>query len=183
MNQPGNEELGTVGRPVLETIVQLRVDNKEVPDGMEGEIVAKGPQIMPHYWQRAEETEQVMTNDGFFKTGDVGVRLPNGNIKVVDRLKDMIIVSGFNVYPNEVEGVLALHPNIVESAVIGELDEKSGEIVICYVTVNNQVTDKDIIEHCKRELTAYKVPKKVVIVEELPKSTVGKILRKELRKH
>jgi len=182
MNKPGNEQIGTVGRPVFGTQIQLRVNDKEVVDGEEGEIVAKGPQVMTGYWQRAEETVQAMTFDGFFKTGDIGIRLPNGNIKIVDRLKDMIIVSGFNVYPNEVEGVLVAHPNVIEAAVVGERDEKSGEIVTCYLTVNNNVNEQDIKEHCKNHLTGYKVPKKITIMDELPKSTVGKILRKELRK-
>lgn len=181
LNQPGKEQIGTVGKPVSETEIQLRVDDKDVADGEEGEIVVKGPQIMPEYWQRPEETMNVMTSDGFFRTGDIGVRLPSGNIKIVDRLKDMIIVSGFNVYPNEVEGILVQHPKVVEAAVIGEHDEKSGEAVCCFITVSGPVSPDEIITHCQKSLTGYKVPKKVTIVDELPKSTVGKILRKELR--
>lgn len=181
LNQPGKEQIGTVGKAVSETIIQLRVNDKEVADGEEGEIVAKGPQIMPEYWQRPEETTKVMTSDGFFRTGDVGVRLPNGNIKIVDRLKDMIIVSGFNVYPNEVEGIIVNHPKVVESAVIGIEDDKTGEAVSCFITVSEPATAQEIIAHCKESLTSYKVPKKVTIMNELPKSTVGKILRKELR--
>ena len=122
-----------------------------------------------------------MTKDGFFKTGDIGVRLPNGCIKIVDRLKDMIIVSGFNVYPNEVEEALVSHENIVEAAVIGEPDEKTGERVVCYITVNKELSTQDVIGHCREVLTAYKVPKQVNSMEELPKSSVGKILRRELR--
>jgi long-chain acyl-CoA synthetase len=181
-NKLGQEQLGTVGFPVSNTIIQLRnSDNVEVADGEEGEITAKGPQVMQGYWQRPDETAKVMTSDGFFKTGDIGVRLPNGCIKIVDRLKDMIIVSGFNVYPNEVEEALVSHENIVEAAVIGEPDDKTGERVVCYITVNKELSTQDVIGHCREVLTAYKVPKQVNIMEELPKSSVGKILRRELR--
>lgn len=181
LNEPGNEEIGTVGQPLINTEIQIRVADKPVADGEEGEIVARGPQVMSGYWQRPEETAKVMTDDGFFKTGDIGIILPNGNVKIVDRLKDMIIVSGFNVYPNEVEGVLVMHPNILEAAVIGEPDDKTGEAVSCFITVNKALSDAEIIAHCREQLTAYKVPKKITILDELPKSTVGKILRKELR--
>lgn len=182
-NKPGAEVLGTVGYPLSETVISIRDANgEEVAQGEEGELCAKGPQVMTGYWKRPEETAKVMTEDGFFRTGDVAKVMDNGTIKIVDRLKDMIIVSGFNVYPNEVEEILALHNNIVEAAVIGEPDDKSGEKVCAYVVVSEETDTADIIEHCKKELTAYKVPKKVVIMDELPKSTVGKILRRELRK-
>ncbi|MCG7532326.1 AMP-binding protein [Psychrobium sp. MM17-31] len=182
LNEPGNEVLGTVGKPLIETDVELRNEAGEsVPFGDEGELVVRGPQVMKGYWQQAEETAKVFTEDGFFRTGDVAVRLATGEIKIVDRLKDMIIVSGFNVYPNEVEDVLTKHPNIVEAAVIGESDDKTGEKVAAFITVSSDIAENDIIEHCKLMLTNYKVPKKLVIMEELPKSTVGKILRRELR--
>ncbi|MFT4929740.1 MAG: long-chain acyl-CoA synthetase [Phenylobacterium sp.] len=181
LNHPGQEQLGTVGTPLLETEIQLSVDGKPVADGEEGEILVKGPQIMAGYWQLPAETALSMTADGFFKTGDIGIRLPDGHIKIVDRLKDMIIVSGFNVYPNEVESVLVTHRKVVEAAVIGEPDERTGEAVSCFITVNGPVDEQDIIAHCRDSLTGYKVPKKVTVLEALPKSTVGKILRKELR--
>lgn len=184
LNQPKYEQVGTVGKPVLETEIELRnKNNQTVPDGEEGEIVARGPQVMPEYWQRPEETAQVMTNDGFFKTGDVGVRLADGCIKIVDRLKDMIIVSGFNVYPNEIEDVLVSHKSIIEAVVVGEPDEKSGERVVSYITVSNDISEQEVFDHCKQALTAYKVPKKVIVLKELPKSSVGKLLRKNLRNH
>ena len=181
-NQPGKELLGTVGKPLIDTEVKLiNEQGQVVSDGTEGEIVVKGPQVMPGYWQRPDETAKVFTPNGYFKTGDVGVRMATGEIKIVDRLKDMIIVSGFNVYPNEIEDVLTQHPCVVEAAVIGEPDEKSGEQVCAYITLSQAVEQGDIVAHCQQSLTAYKVPKKVVVLAELPKSTVGKILRRELR--
>lgn len=179
LNTPDHEILGTVGQPLIDTEIQLWDENNNQVE--EGEIVARGPQVMSGYWNMPEETAKVM-NDGFFKTGDVGVRLPTGEIKIVDRLKDMIIVSGFNVYPNEVEDVLTKHPQILEAAVIGEPDEKSGEKVCAYITVADELPSEQVISHCRDHLTAYKIPKKVVVLDELPKSTVGKILRRELRK-
>ncbi|WP_034475528.1 AMP-binding protein [Aestuariibacter salexigens] len=182
-NTPGAENLGSVGTPLIDTDIQLLDDDDQpVADGQEGQIAAKGPQIMQGYWQRPDETAKVMTSNGYFKTGDVGVRLPDGCIKIVDRLKDLIIVSGFNVYPNEVENVLTQHPAVVEAAVIGEPDDKTGEKVSAYISVNTEVEEADIVAHCREQLTAYKVPKKITIMDELPKSSVGKILRRELRK-
>ena len=163
-------------------ILILDSNDQPVPDGQEGQIAAKGPQVMLGYWQRDDATAEVMTDDGYFKTGDVGVRLPDGAIKIVDRLKDMIIVSGFNVYPNEIENVLTAYPDIVEAAVVGDSDDKTGERVCAYVSVSSPVETDAIIAHCREQLTAYKVPKEVHIIDELPKSTVGKILRRELRK-
>jgi long-chain acyl-CoA synthetase len=181
-NQPGAEMLGTVGQPLAGTEIEMRDDNgKTLAVGEEGELCAKGPQVMAGYWKRPEETAKVMYADGFFRTGDVGVILPNGNIKIVDRLKDMVIVSGFNVYPNEIEEILTGHPSIIEAAVVGEPDDKTGERVCAYIVVTSPVDEADIIAHCKKELTPYKVPKKIVVLDELPKSTVGKILRRELR--
>lgn len=179
-NRPGKERLGTVGKPVEDTEVQLWDENDQIVE--EGQIVVRGPQVMAGYWNMPEETAMVITKEGFFKTGDVGICLDDGSIKIVDRLKDMIIVSGFNVYPNEIENVLSQHDDILEAAVIGEPDEKTGEKVCAYITVKSDMLESDIIAHCKVLLTGYKVPKKVVFMQELPKSSVGKILRRELRK-
>lgn len=181
LNKPANEELGTVGKPLVDTDIQIWDDNDQPVDpGQEGQIVAKGPQVMKGYWNRPDETEKVMSN-GYFKTGDIGKIVESGCVKIVDRLKDMIIVSGFNVYPNEVEEVLSRHPNIIEAAVVGKPDEKSGECVCAFIVVNENLSIEDVIAHCRKDLTAYKVPKQVNFMEELPKSTVGKILRRELR--
>ncbi|MFW8592553.1 AMP-binding protein [Glaciecola sp. 2405UD65-10] len=181
-NIPKEEIFGTVGYPLTETDIQLLDNNDEpVEDGKEGQIAASGPQVMNGYWNRPDETAKVMTKNGYFKTGDVGIRTAEGCIKIVDRLKDLIIVSGFNVYPNEIEDVLAKHPNILEAAVIGKPDDKSQERVCAYVTVSSPVTEGDLIAHCKEFLTGYKIPKEFHVIDELPKSTVGKILRRELR--
>jgi long-chain acyl-CoA synthetase len=147
-----------------------------------GEIWIKGPQVMAGYWQRPEETEKAMTADGWFKSGDVGVMLPDGQFKIVDRMKDMVLVSGFNVYPNEVEEVIAGHAGVLEVAVIGLPDAHSGEAVAAYVVKKNpDVTEADIIKHCREELTGYKVPRTVVFRDALPKTNVGKVLRRVLR--
>jgi long-chain acyl-CoA synthetase len=181
-NQPQKEQIGTVGFPLVDTDIQMLDENDEpVADGEEGQIAVKGPQVMKGYWQRPDETAKVMTKNGYFKTGDVGVRLPDGAIKIVDRLKDMIIVSGFNVYPNEVEDVLTQHPSVLEAAVVGKQDEKTQERVCAYVTVTPDYNEADVIAHCKELLTNYKIPKEINVIDELPKSTVGKILRRELR--
>mgnify|MGYP003863807137 CR=1 FL=1 len=182
LNEPGNEQVGTVGTAVLATDIQIwDAKDQRVAQGEEGQIVAKGPQVMKGYWNMPQETQKVMSNV-FFKTGDIGKILHTGAIKIVDRLKDMIIVSGFNVYPNEVEEVLTRHPDITEAAVVGQPDDRSGESVCAYIAVNKPLSTEDIIVHCREELTAYKVPKEIFILDELPKSTVGKILRRELRK-
>jgi long-chain acyl-CoA synthetase len=136
---------------------------------------------MQGYWQRPDETAKVMTEDGFFKTGDVGQFTPNGELKIVDRLKDMILVSGFNVYPNEVEEVLTSHPHVVEAAVVGVSDDNTGERVKAFVTLSQPTEVDALVAYCRDQLTAYKVPKEIVVLQELPKSTVGKILRRELR--
>lgn len=181
-NKPGQEELGTVGYPLANTEVQLRNANGQVvADGEEGEIIVKGPQVMLGYWGREDENDKVFTADGFFKTGDVGVVQPSGTIKIVDRLKDMILVSGFNVYPNEIEDVLTRHSAISEAAVVGKPSEKTGEAIWAYITVSEEVSTDDIISYCREQLTPYKVPKNIVVLDELPKSSVGKVLRKELR--
>ncbi|NRA59717.1 MAG: AMP-binding protein [Psychrobium sp.] len=137
--------------------------------------------VLFHYeGMSMKETAEVMKN-GFFKTGDIAKKRQNGCIKIVDRLKDLIIVSGFNVYPNEVEEVLASHPQVLEAAVVGEADERTGEKVCAFITVEGQLDEDELIAYCKEQLTGYKVPKKLVVLSELPKSTVGKILRRELR--
>ena len=182
-NQPGSERVGTIGVPLLDTDVQiLDQHDQPVADGEEGQIAVKGPQVMLGYWQREEATAEVMTADGYFKTGDIGVRLDDGAIKIVDRLKDMVIVSGFNVYPNEIEEVLTSHPDIVEAAVVGAPDDKSGERVCAYVSVAQPIDKDAVLSYCREQLTGYKVPKELHVLDEIPKSTVGKILRRELRK-
>lgn len=181
-NHPGEEEIGTVGPPLDDTEIAL-LDSKDKPvSGDEpGQIAARGPQVMLGYWQRDDETAKVMTDDGFFKTGDVGVRTDSGAIKIVDRLKDMILVSGFNVYPNEVEEVLTSHPSVMEAAVVGKPDERTGEQVCAFITVSEPVNEDDIMAHCRESLTSYKLPRSISVMDELPKSTVGKILRRSLR--
>jgi long-chain acyl-CoA synthetase len=181
-NEPGNEKIGTVGPPVPFTDIQMLDENdKPVADGKEGQIAAKGPQVMKGYWQRPDETAKVMTANGYFKTGDVGIKLPDGCIKIVDRLKDMIIVSGFNVYPNEIEDALTKHPDVLEAAVVGKPDDRTGERVCAYVTCKDDIDKEDVLNHCRVLLTGYKIPKELHVIDELPKSTVGKILRRELR--
>jgi len=153
-----------------------------VPLGEPGAIAVRGPQVMAGYWQRPDETAKSMTADGFFKTGDVGVMDERGYVKIVDRKKDMIIVSGFNVYPNEVEDVVASCPGVLECACIGVPDANSGEAVKVFVVRKDpNLTVEQIREHCKHELTAYKKPKYIEFRDELPKTNVGKILRRQLR--
>ena len=181
-NPPGKEEYGTVGQPMPYTdILLLDEFDNIVPDGKAGQISVKGPQVMSGYWNMPEETAKVMTQDGYLKTGDVGIRMPSGAIKIVDRLKDVIIVSGFNVYPAEIEEVLTRLPDIVEAAVIGIPDQKTGERVCANITTSRSISDRDIINHCRQYLTAYKVPKEIRVLDELPKTAVGKILRRKLR--
>jgi long-chain acyl-CoA synthetase len=174
---------GSIGIPVPSTYVSIRDDDgKELPFGEAGEICAKGPQVMAGYWNRPDETAKVMTADGYFRTGDIGVMAPDGYIKIVDRKKDMILVSGFNVYPNEIEEVIAGHPGVLECAVIGVADEKSGEAVKAFVVKKDpNLTAEDIIRFCREQLTAYKVPKHIEFRTDLPKTNVGKILRRQLR--
>jgi len=178
----GGDLVGSVGMPLPSTMVRLCDDEgKEVPMGHEGELVATGPQVMKGYWQRPDETDKVLKN-GWLKTGDVAVMTENGYFKIVDRKKDMIIVSGFNVYPNEVEDAIASHPAVLEVAVVGVQDEKSGEAVKAFVVKRNEsVTAEQIIEHAKKTLTNYKVPRSVEFRKDLPKTNVGKILRRALR--
>ena len=174
---------GSIGIPVPSTYISIRDDDgKELAFGEAGEICAKGPQVMAGYWNRPDETAKVMTADGYFRTGDIGVMAPDGYIKIVDRKKDMILVSGFNVYPNEIEEVIAGHPGVMECAVIGVADEKSGEAVKAFVVRKDpNLTAEDIIRFCREQLTAYKVPKHIEFRTDLPKTNVGKILRRQLR--
>ncbi len=174
---------GSIGLPVSSTYISIRDDNgNEVPLGQSGEICAKGPQVMAGYWNRPEETASAMTADGFFRTGDIGVMAPDGYIRIVDRKKDMILVSGFNVYPNEVEEVIAGHPGVLECAVIGVQDARSGEAVKAFVVKKDpNVTAEDILKFCGTQLTNYKIPKQIEFRTSLPKTNVGKILRRELR--
>ena len=174
---------GSIGIPVPSTYISIRDDDgKELAFGEAGEICAKGPQVMAGYWNRPDETAKVMTADGYFRTGDIGVMAPDGYIKIVDRKKDMILVSGFNVYPNEIEEVIAGHPGVLECAVIGVADDKSGEAVKAFVVRKDpNLTAEDIIRFCREQLTAYKVPKHIEFRTDLPKTNVGKILRRQLR--
>ena len=173
----------TIGLPVPSTdIAILDDDGKEVPLGQAGEIAIRGPQVMAGYWNRPDETAKVMTPDGYFKSGDVGVMDENGFVKIVDRKKDMILVSGFNVYPNELEGVIAAHPGVLECAVIGVPDEHSGEAVKVFVVRKDpNLTQEALMAYCKEQFTGYKKPKYIEFREELPKTNVGKILRRVLR--
>lgn len=181
-NPLGKTRDGSIGIPVPGTmVVCLDEAGNPVPQGQTGEIAAKGPQIMAGYWNKPEETAHAL-RDGWFLTGDIGVMDPDGYFRIVDRKKDMVVVSGFNVYPNEVEDCLAQHPGILEAAVIGVPDDGTGEAVKAFVVKrDNGLTEADIRAHCKAHLTAYKVPKRVEFRDELPKSNVGKILRKDLR--
>ena len=174
---------GTIGVPIPSTVVKiLDDDGNEVPQGEPGELAISGPQVMRGYWNRPEETAKVMTSDGFFKTGDIAVMDEKGFFKIVDRKKDMILVSGFNVYPNEVEDAVVTHPGVLEAAAIGIPNEKSGEVVKLFIVKKDKaLTEDKVIEHCRSVLTGYKVPKIVEFRDELPKSNVGKILRKDLR--
>jgi len=174
---------GSIGIPVPSTYLSIRDDDgKEVPLGEAGEICAKGPQVMAGYWNRPEETANVMTADGFFRTGDIGVMDERGFTKIVDRKKDMILVSGFNVYPNEIEEVIASHAGVLECAVIGVQDSKSGEAVKAFIVKKDpNLTAEEVIKYCGTQLTAYKVPKQIEFRTDLPKTNVGKILRRELR--
>ncbi|MBR0840537.1 long-chain fatty acid--CoA ligase [Bradyrhizobium liaoningense] len=174
---------GSIGIPVPSTYISIRDDDgNELPLGQAGEICAKGPQVMSGYWNRPEETAKVMTADGFFRTGDIGVMDEKGYTKIVDRKKDMILVSGFNVYPNEIEEVIASHPGVLECAVIGIPDSKSGEAVKAFVVKKDpNLTAEAVIKFCQEQLTGYKVPKHIEFRTDLPKTNVGKILRRQLR--
>ena len=163
-------------------MIILDDDGKPVPLGERGEIAIRGPQVMAGYWNRPDETAKVMTPDGFFKTGDIGIMDERGYTRIVDRKKDMILVSGFNVYPNEIEAVVALHPGVLEVAAVGVPDEKSGEAVKLFVVRKDPaLTERDLMQYCAENLTGYKKPKYIEFRTDLPKTNVGKILRRELR--
>ena len=174
---------GTIGLPLPSTDVAILDDNGDpVALGQPGEIAIRGPQVMAGYWNRPDETAKVMTADGFFKTGDIGTMDERGFVRIVDRKKDMILVSGFNVYPNEVEAVVAAHPGVLECACIGVPDNQSGEVVKLFVVRRDpSLTVEQLMEYCRKELTGYKRPKYIEFRTELPKTNVGKILRRELR--
>jgi long-chain acyl-CoA synthetase len=174
---------GYIGLPIPSTEVEIKDDDgKALPIGEIGEICIKGPQVMDGYWKRPEETAKVMSSDGYFKTGDLGFMTEEGFVKIVDRKKDMILVSGFNVYPNELEDVICQHPKILECAAIGIPDDKSGEVVKVFVVKkDDSLTQDEVMKFCRENLTSYKVPKMIEFRSELPKSNVGKILRKDLR--
>ncbi len=178
----GTERIGTVGLPLPNTDIKLLDDmGKEVPVGESGEICAKGPQVMKGYWERPEETDSAFI-DGYFKTGDIGVLNEDGFLKIVDRKKEMINVSGFNVFPNEIENVISSHEKVLEVGAIGISDPKSTEKVKVFIVKKDEsLTEEEVIAFCKENMTAYKVPKQVEFRKELPKSNVGKILRRILK--
>ncbi len=178
----GSGRRGTIGMPVPSTLMRIVDEQGNVlpPDEI-GEIQIKGPQVMKGYFNRPEETAKAL-NDGWLNTGDIAKMSPDGYFTIVDRKKDMILVSGFNVYPNEIEEVLASHPKIMETAAIGIPDEKSGEVVKVFIVKKDKsLKEKEVLEFCRENLTGYKVPKQIAFMDELPKSPVGKILRRELR--
>lgn len=184
VNPPYAIQIGTIGIPLPGTDVKvIDEEENELPLGEAGELCVKGPQVMKGYYQREEATKETFTKDGeWLKTGDVALIQDDGYLKIVDRKKDMILVSGFNVYPNEIEDVVCTHPDVVEAAAIGVPDEKSGEAVKVFVVSSKQgLTKDDVIKHCRENLTGYKLPRYVEFRDELPKSNVGKILRRELR--
>ena len=174
---------GHIGLPVPGTDVAIRdEEGRDQPFGQPGEICIRGPQVMAGYWNRTEETAKVMTADGYFKSGDIGYMDESGYVKIIDRKKDMILVSGFNVYPNEVEDVIAMLPGVLECAAVGVPDAHSGEVVKVFIVKKDPtLTEDQVMEHCKAQLTNYKRPKFIEFRTELPKTNVGKILRRELR--
>ena len=174
---------GSIGLPIPSTDVVLRDDaGNDVSTGEPGEICIKGPQVMAGYWRRPDETAKAMTPDGYFMTGDIGTMDERGYIRIVDRTKDMILVSGFNVYPNEIEGIVAMHDGVLECAAVGIPDRKSGEAVKLFVVrKDDRLTGPALLSHCRRHLAGYKCPREIEFRSDLPKSNVGKILRRELR--
>jgi len=174
---------GSIGLPIPGTEIAIRDDDgRDVAIGERGEICIRGPQVMAGYWNRPDETAQAITPDGWFKSGDVGVMDERGYIRIVDRKKDMILVSGFNVYPTEIEQVVNLHPGVLECAAVGVADDHSGEAVKLYVVRSDStLSEDDVARYCRENFTGYKRPKYIEFRDELPKSNVGKILRRELR--
>ncbi|MDP4025681.1 AMP-binding protein [Methylobacterium sp. NEAU 140] len=174
---------GTIGFPLPSTVVSIRgADGQPVPRGEPGELCVVGPQVMRGYWNRPDETARATTADGYFRTGDVAVMEADGQVRIVDRMKDMILVSGFNVYPNEVEDVLAGHPGVLECAVVGAPSDETGEMVVAHVVLKDPEVSTDVLRaHARTQLTGYKVPRAVMLHEALPKTNVGKVLRRVLR--
>jgi long-chain acyl-CoA synthetase len=174
---------GSIGLPISSTVITIRDDDGNVlPVRASGEICVEGPQVMRGYWNRPDETEKVMLEGRVLRTGDIGYMDEDGYVFIEDRKKDMILVSGFNVYPNEVEGVVAAHPGVLEAAAVAQPDERAGEVVALFVVKKDPaLTEEALIEHCRKELTGYKVPKRIYFRDELPKTNVGKILRRELK--
>jgi len=183
LNSPAARRIGSSGQAVgFQEIKLMDSSGMPVADGEEGELWVRGPQVMMGYWQCPEATDEAINAEGFFKTGDVVVRLDKGFYKIVDRIKDMVLVSGFNVYPNEIEHVITSHRDVLECAVVGVVDDRTGEAVKAFVVRrNSDLTETALREFCRTDLTAYKVPKHIAFRDELPKSNVGKILRRELR--
>ncbi len=183
LNPPGAQQIGTIGTPIPYTKVRIidHADN-DVEEGTPGELCVWGPQVMSGYWKKDQETENSFTYDGYFKTGDIAIMHKDGYLSIADRAKDIIIVSGFNVYPNEVEEVATQHPDIVECAAIGIPDASSGEVVKLFiVSPNRDLTLEEIRDWCRGKLTGYKIPKAIEFVDELPKTNVGKVMRRSLR--
>jgi long-chain acyl-CoA synthetase len=182
-NADQSEYIPGIGVPMPNTDISIRDDDgNAVEQGKSGELCAKGPQVMSGYWNNVQATKECMTEDGYFKTGDVAMLDDKGFFHIVDRKKDMIIVSGFNVYPNEIEAEIANMPEVLESACIGVEDAKSGEAVKVFIVKKDPaLTEQDVIDYCRQNLTAYKVPKLIEFIDEVPKSSVGKLLRRELR--
>jgi long-chain acyl-CoA synthetase len=184
VNPVQNIQIGTIGIPVPSTLCKVIDDEgNELPLGGRGELCVKGPQVMKGYWQRQEATDEMIDADGWLKTGDIAVIQEDGYMRIVDRKKDMILVSGFNVYPNELEDVLATLPGVMMCAAIGIPDERSGEAIKLFVVVKpgESLTKEQVIEHMRANVTGYKVPRAVEFRDSLPTTNVGKILRRELR--
>ena len=177
------EFTGSIGLPIPSTIITIRDDDgNELPLRQSGEICVEGPQVMRGYWNRPDETAKVMLGERVLRTGDIGYMDEQGYVFIEDRKKDMILVSGFNVYPNEVEGVAVTHPGVLEVAAVAQADDRAGEVVALFVVKKDpSLTEEDVIEHCRKSLTGYKVPKRVYFRDDLPKTNVGKILRRDLR--
>jgi acyl-CoA synthetase (AMP-forming)/AMP-acid ligase II len=174
---------GTIGLPLPSIDIAIKDDEgRSLRPGERGEICIRGPNVTPGYYEKPEENAKAFTADGFLRTGDIGVMDERGLTKIVDRKKDMILVSGFNVFPNELENVISLCPGVVECAAIGIADDMQGEAIKVFVVKNDPIlTEEDVMKYCRQNLTGYKVPKYVEFREDLPKTNVGKILRRELR--
>ncbi|MEH6445158.1 MAG: AMP-binding protein [Oceanospirillaceae bacterium] len=183
VNRVKDIEIGTIGYPVKETQIRIIDEHEQnVAEGESGELCVQGPQVMAGYWQQQTATDEVFTQDGYFKTGDIAKLDENGRLSIVDRAKDLIIVSGFNVYPNEIEDIASSHPQVLECAAIGVKDEVTGEKVKLFVVASKEGVDiQELRSYCKEQLASYKVPKEIVLAGELPKSNVGKVLRRMLR--